>query len=266
MYIYNASSQIAQWVKNLSAMQKTQETQVQSLSWEDHLEKGLATHSSILAWRIPWTVESDRLQSIRSQRIRQDWSDWAKHSTAYCIFLSCIKMMLFEWLHDKSWKVWRWSLFEDDTTFKMFRLTTIQIPTRISSVPSLSHVQFLRHHGLQHISPPCPSPTPGGYSNLCPLRLLICLLEILIQACVSSSPAFLMMYSAHKLNKQGDNIQLWHIPFPIWNQSIVPCPVLTVASCPAYRLFTMRVRWSGIPISFRIYHSLLLYTESMALT
>ena len=49
---------------------------------------------------------------------------------------------------------------------------------------------------------------------------------ILIPACVSSSPAFLMMYSAGKLNKQGDNIQ----PLPIWNQSVVPCPVLTVAS------------------------------------
>ena len=37
-----------------------------------------------------------------------------------------------------------------------------------------------------------------------------------------------MMYSAYKLNKQGDNIQPWHTPFPIWNQSVVPCPVLTV--------------------------------------
>ena len=53
---------------------------------------------------------------------------------------------------------------------------------------------------------------------------------ILIPACVSSSPAFLMMYSAYKLNKQGDNIQPSHTPFPIWNQSVVPCPVLTVAS------------------------------------
>ena len=41
--------------------------------------------------------------------------------------------------------------------------------------------------------------------------------------------------SAYKLNKQGDYIQLWHTPFPIWNQSVVPCPVLTVASWPAYR-------------------------------
>ena len=39
----------------------------------------------------------------------------------------------------------------------------------------------------------------------------------------------------YKLNKQGDNIQPWFTPFQIWNQSIVPCPVLTVASCPAYR-------------------------------
>ena len=43
------------------------------------------------------------------------------------------------------------------------------------------------------------------------------------------------MYSAYKLNKQGDNIQPWRTPLPIWNQSVVPCPVLTVASWPAYR-------------------------------
>ena len=48
-------------VKNLPAMQ---EMQVQSLGWEDPLEKGMATHSSMLAWRIPWTEEPDRLQSI----------------------------------------------------------------------------------------------------------------------------------------------------------------------------------------------------------
>ena len=51
---------MAQLVKNQPAMQ---ETWVQSLGWEDPLEKGKATHSSILAWRIPWTVESMRLQS-----------------------------------------------------------------------------------------------------------------------------------------------------------------------------------------------------------
>ena len=54
------------------------------------------------------------------------------------------------------------------------------------------------------------------------LRSLIFLPAILIPACASSSPAFLIMYSAYKLNKQGDNVQPWCTPFPIWNQSVVP--------------------------------------------
>ena len=120
-------------------------------------------------------------------------------------------------------------------------------------------------------SPPG-SPVPGilqartlEWVSSAYLRLLIFLLAILIPACASSSPVFLMMYSAYKLNKHGDNIQPWHIPFPIWNQSVVPCPVLTVASWPAYRFLKRQVRWSGIPICFRIFHSLLWPTESKAL-
>ena len=58
------------------------------------------------------------------------------------------------------------------------------------------------------------------------LRLFIFLLAIVIPACASSSLAFLMMYSAFKLNKQGDNIQPWHTPFLICNQSVVPWTVL----------------------------------------
>ena len=88
---------------------------------------------------------------------------------------------------------------------------------------------------------------------------------ILIPACATSSPSFLMMYSAYKLNKQGDNIQPWCTPFPIWNQSVVPCPVLTVASWPAYRFLKRQVGWSGIPVSLRISHSLLWSTQSKAL-
>ena len=63
------------------------------------------------------------------------------------------------------------------------------------------------------------------------LRLLIFLPAILIPACASFSPTFCMMYSAYKLNKQGDNMHPRCIPFPIWNQSVIPCPVLTGASC-----------------------------------
>ena len=97
------------------------------------------------------------------------------------------------------------------------------------------------------------------------LRLSIFLPAILIPACASSSTVFLMMYSAYKLNKQGDYIQPWHIPFPVWNQSVVPCPVLTVASWPVYRFLKRKVRWSGISISFRIFHTLLWSTQSKAL-
>ena len=61
------------------------------------------------------------------------------------------------------------------------------------------------------------------------------------------------MYSAYKLNKQGNKIQPWHTPFPIWNQSVVLCLVLTVASWPVYRFLRRQVRWSDIPISWRIF-------------
>ena len=71
---------------------------------------------------------------------------------------------------------------------------------------------------------------------------VIVLQAILTPACVSSSLAFCMMYFAYKLNKQGDSIQPWRNPFPIWNQSFVPCPVLTVASWPAYRFLRRQVR------------------------
>ena len=91
-------------------------------------------------------------------------------------------------------------------------------------------------------------------------RLLIFLLAILIPACVSSSTAFCMMCSAYKLNKEGDNIQPWCTPFPILNQSVVPCPVLTVASSLAYRFLRKQVWWSGIPISWRIFLFLVIHT------
>ena len=76
-------------------------------------------------------------------------------------------------------------------------------------------------------------------------RLLIFLPTILISACASSSPEFLMMYSAYKLNKQGDNIQPWCTPFPR-NQSVVPCPVLGVASWLAYRFLRRQVWYSHL--------------------
>jgi len=64
------ASLVAQSVKNLPAVQ---ETQVQSLGWEDPLEKEMATHSSILAWKILWTEEPGGLQSMGSQRVGHGW-------------------------------------------------------------------------------------------------------------------------------------------------------------------------------------------------
>ena len=70
VYIHILASLVAQMVKNLPTMQ---ETQVWSLGQKDSLGKGMATHSSILAWEIPWTGEPGRLQSIGSQSVGHDW-------------------------------------------------------------------------------------------------------------------------------------------------------------------------------------------------
>ena len=77
----NLTSQVAQMVKCLPAMQ---ETWVRSLGWEDPLEKAVATHSSTLAWKIPWTEEPGRLQSIGWQRIGH-----AKCRTHFHFLLGC---------------------------------------------------------------------------------------------------------------------------------------------------------------------------------
>ena len=89
-------------------------------------------------------------------------------------------------------------------------------PHSPSSIDSLVPVRFLPLEWLSSTS----------------LRLSKFLLEILIPVCESSSPAFHMMNCAYKLNKQGGKIQAWYSPFPILKQSVVPCPVLTVAFSP----------------------------------
>ena len=68
---------VAQRIKRLPAMQ---ETWVRSLGWEDPLEKEMATHPSVLAWRIPWTEEPGGLQSMGLQRVGHDWATSLTHS------------------------------------------------------------------------------------------------------------------------------------------------------------------------------------------
>ena len=93
------------------------------------------------------------------------------------------------------------------------------------------------------------------------LWLSIFLPAILIPACVLSSQAFCIMYSAYTLNKQSNNIQPWHTPYLIWNQSVFPFPILTVASWLAYRFPRKQIRWSGIPISLRLFYIFLWSTQ-----
>ena len=73
---------VVQMVKNLPAMQ---ETRFQSLGWEDPLQKGMATHSRILAWRIPWIEEPGGLQSVGLQRVRYNW---ATNTFIICIYIT----------------------------------------------------------------------------------------------------------------------------------------------------------------------------------
>ena len=83
------------------------------------------------------------------------------------------------------------------------------------------------------------------------VKLLIFLLAILIPACVSSSPAFCMMYSVYKLKKHGDNIQPWCIPFSILNQSIVCCSMSSSHCCflTCIQVTQEQVKWSSNPTS-----------------
>ena len=135
---------------------------------------------------------------------------------------------------------WSWML-----TFKpTFSLSSFTFIKRLFSSSSLSAIRVVS----------------SAY-----LRLLIYLLAVLIPAYASSSLAFCIMYSAYKLNQQGDNVQPGHTPFPVLNQSIFPFLVLIVASRLAYRFLRRQVRWSGIPISWRIYHRSLWSTQSNAL-
>ena len=88
-FFSSRTSLVAQLVKNLPAVQ---ETWVWSLGWEDSLEKEMATHSSILAWKISWTQDPGGLQSMGLQRVRHDWV-----TNTYLLAFSMIQQMLAIW-------------------------------------------------------------------------------------------------------------------------------------------------------------------------
>ena len=107
----------------------------------------------------------------------------------------------------KWWNQMPWSSFSECWAIsQLFSLSSFTFIKRLFSSSSLSAIRVVS----------------SAY-----LRLLIFLPAILIPACASSNPAFLMMYSAYKLNKQSDNIQPWRTPFPIWLKLLHNCSHLT---------------------------------------
>ena len=83
-------------VRNPPAMRETQETQVRSLGWENPLEKEMATHFSILAWKIPWTMEPGRLLFMGSQRVGHNWAtslSLQSHTKLYLLLPQTLVLM-----------------------------------------------------------------------------------------------------------------------------------------------------------------------------
>ena len=124
-------------------------------------------------------------------------SDFGVPPKKVCHCFHCFPIYL-TWSEGTGCMILVFSMLSFKSSFSVSSFTFIK---RLFSFPLLSAIRVV----------------PSAY-----LRLLIFLLEILIPACASSSPVFLMMYSVYKLNKQGDNIQPWHALFPFWNLSVAP--------------------------------------------
>ena len=158
-------------------------------------------------------------------------SDFGAQENKVCHCFHCFPIYLYEW-----WNRMPWCWFSECWVLSQLFHSPLSLSARGSLV-----ICFL------------PCVVSSAY-----LRLMIFLPAILIPACASSSPACCIMYSAYKLNKQGDKIQPWRTPFPMWNQSVALYLVLTVASWPAYRFLWRQVRWSGIQITTITYISLII--------
>ena len=121
-------------VKNLPAMQ---ETWVRSLGWEDPLEKGMATHSSILAWRILWTEEPGGLQSMGSERVRQDWV--ITHTLDTFIWLPAYHQLASYNYH----QVTQLSFLLVVITFKICSLSNFQVYSTMLTIITMLYIRSL---------------------------------------------------------------------------------------------------------------------------
>ena len=132
----------------------------------------LITCFGVLAWRIPWTEEPGELQSMESQRVGHDKSDLAGTHTETISFR--IKFLTWKNLlrvRIPRMKLWCWTQVQTHTTYNTQSKSWYKLWVLGGSVQFSQLVvsNSLWPHGLQHARPPCPSPTPGVYSNSCPL-------------------------------------------------------------------------------------------------
>ena len=166
-------SLVAQRVKRLPAMQ---ETWVRSLGQEDPLEKEMATHSSTLAWKIPWTEKPGRLQSMGLQRVGHDWATSLSLSLHKIISLT-VSILSPSICHE---------VMGPDAMILVFQMLSFKPSFSFSSFTFIKRLFSSSLSALRVVSSVC-------------LRLLIFLPAILIPACDSSILAFHMIYSAYSL-------------------------------------------------------------------
>ena len=121
------ASLVAWTVKHLPTMW---ETRIQSLGWEDPLEKEMATHSSIHAWKIPWTKESGGLQSMGSQRVRHDWAT-SLHFTSLGIVLE-IRWLFTTRNFQGIYSFWLW-IPDNRRHYQVPNITCFVLPTTAKS-------------------------------------------------------------------------------------------------------------------------------------
>ena len=129
------------------------ETRVWALGWEDSLEKEMATYCSTIAWKIPWTEEPGRLQSMGLQRVWHDWASLRAWSQGLIGYLKEFRFgpMAMESHPGEGWKNWI-NILGDHSKLQLF-----------------SCVRLFTTSGLQHARLPCLSLSPGVCSNSCPL-------------------------------------------------------------------------------------------------
>ena len=135
-------------VKNLPAMQ---ETQVWSLGWEDPLQKGMATHSSILAWRIPWMEGPEGLSSMGSQGVGHNWATntntflvayWTpsdEGGSSFCVISFCIFILFMEFSQQEYWSGLPFPPPVDHVLSELFTIICFGWPCTARFIASLSY-------------------------------------------------------------------------------------------------------------------------------